>query len=162
MSSTFRIFGGSDKLRELNLDELVVGETLGLNNFPMLGRFTKYWLWIDQRSLGNCVYIKEESNYKPFYKFIPNSVIHYERTLKGAYSSATFAIDFAIRQGFERVELYGVLDGDYQRGENGRICYKHFYNDEVLVMHEECLKSWKKEIMSYNDKIDIIIPYQSI
>lgn len=162
MSSTFKIFGGSDRISQLSLDRLVVGETLGLNNFPMLGHFTKYWLWIDEKSLGNCVYIKEESKYRPFFKFIPNSVLKAEQSLKGAYSSATFAIDFAIKQGFKQVELYGILDGDYQSGENGRVVYKHFYDDKELFMHEECLKSWKKEIMSYNDKIEIIIPYQTI
>lgn len=163
MSTTLRIFGCSDKINDLNLHSLLIGHTnFGLNLFPCFGAQTTYWLYLDHPQFGSRVYIKKDLAYKPYLKFIQNFEDENHKGLFGAYTSATFALDFAIKEGYKRAELYGILDGDYKFLDNGEVEYKHFYDNKVHTMHENCLQSWKNEIMSYNNRIEIVIPYQTV
>ena len=88
-------------------------------------------------AVWNCVYIKKDLAYKPYLKFIQNFEDENHKGLFGAYTSATFALDFAIKEGYKRAELYGILDGDYKFLDNGEVEYKHFYDNKVHTMHEK-------------------------
>jgi hypothetical protein len=116
---------------------------------------------MDNPAFGYCVYKYNNGKYEPYYHFEPNV------DLFGAYTVATFALDWAIKQGYEKAVLFGILDGDYQVAEfktdaNYELYYKHFYDDVLHVKHYQVLEAHKKEIYSYSSKINIEIPYLNI
>jgi hypothetical protein len=121
---------------------------------------------MDDKRFGNCVYKLTDGEYKPFLYFEPNfeefDQYGNKKDLFGAYTVATFAIDFAIKQGYEKAVLYGILDGEYMPAGKDHIHYKHFYDDKLHHMHKQVLQAWKKEILSYRNKIDTEIHYQTI
>jgi hypothetical protein len=151
------IFGCSDKILDLKLPQKIETESLGLNAFPLYHK-TDFWLWMDNKEHGNCVYKKENDKYIPYLRFEPN--YDPEKDLFGSYTVATFGIDFAIKQGYKKVRLFGILDGSYNLNEE-HVLYKHFYNDKLFKMHINNLKAWKDTIYSYKNSIEIEIPYQT-
>ena len=124
---------------------------------------TKYWLWLDNPDFGYCIYKRDGSEYKEFLKFEPNVTLH------GGITSASFALDFAIKQGYKKAELYGILDGKYELTHKKlfhvgfwQFSYIHFYDETVHNMEMMKLQGFKQIINSYTDRIDINIPYLSI
>lgn len=136
--------------------------TLGLNAFPLYYK-TNYWLWIDNPKFSNCVYQLNHNRYSPFFQFEPNI------DLMGVYTVASFALSFAVKMGYEKAVLFGVLDGDYRKvggfynhaGEM-KMTYRHFYDQEDKTIYMMKLQQFKSIINSYNDKIEVEIPFGSI
>jgi hypothetical protein len=166
MQTSCTIYGCSDGINKLKgLEKNLPDNTIGLNAFPLYYR-TEYWIWMDNESFGNCVYKRKGNVYEPFFYFEPN--FDPEKDLFGSFTVATFALDFAIKQGYQKATLYGILDGEYIESEkdythagNLEISYKRFYYDpeeEYPLMSVATLQKWKAEILSYSDKIKIEIP----
>lgn len=148
---------------EAVFDELKNYVSIGLNRFPEFFPFVDYRIWIDNSLFGNCVYKLTNNNYKPFLFFEPNI------NLFGAYTVASFALDFAIKQGFKRAVLYGILDGEYKLIEKKGIhlghwefSYRHFYEDQPGKVTMYKLQQFKNIIFSYRNKIQVEIPYRTI
>ncbi len=164
--NTILIFGCSDRITKLGnsvFDKLKGYPSIGLNCFPGFFPFTDYWLWVDNKKFGNCVYKRIGNSYEPYLPFEPNV------ELFGAYTVASFALDFAVKQGFKRAILYGVLDGEYKLLEKKGIHpghwefgYRHFYDDKLLRIPMQKLQQFKSIIYGYRNKIQIEIPYMSI
>ena len=109
--NTIQIFGCSDRITKLGdsvFEKLKGFPSMGLNRFPEFFPFVDYWLWIDNPNFGNCIYKRNNKSFEPFLHFEPNI------NLFGAYTVASFALDFAIKQGFKKAILYGILDGEYK------------------------------------------------
>jgi hypothetical protein len=127
---------------------------------------------MDNPAFGNCIYIREGCEYKPFYSFEPNfEEFDNEGNFKdlfGCYTVATFALDFAAKKGYKKAILYGILDGNYTESKPDHLYFSHFYDEILHEFHKENLKSWKKEIFGYANKyykrkpIEIEIPYLNI
>ena len=120
-------------------------------------------LWIDNPSYGNCIYKLKEDEYQEDLNFIPNE------TLFGYSTSITFALDWAIRNGYKKATLLGVLDGHYKLVKRqGIFCghwlfeYRHFYDN--VIHHKQLLQimQFKNAIFEYSNRIQIEIPYRRI
>ncbi len=163
---TIQIFGCSDRISELGdevFDLLKEYPSIGLNRFPEFFPFVDYRLWIDNKSFGNCVYKRNGSLYEPYLPFEPNI------DLFGAYTVASFALDFALKQGYKRAVLYGILDGRYQLIEKKGIhaghwdfSYRHFYEEKPQRIPVQKLQQFKSIIYGYRSKIQLEIPYMTI
>ena len=171
MSSIINIYGCSERINELNLPKYIKGDSIGLNHLPLYHK-TTYWLFMDDLFFGNCVYKREKNKYIPYYPFIPN--FEKERDLFGGYTVASFALDFAIKMGYKKAVLYGILDGnykptdnDYSHASNMEIEYSHFYTKKKIIISYACMESFKNMIMSYSNPdvrektIEIEIPYRT-
>ncbi len=171
LEDTLVIFGDSDRINDIKDDILWILEncnTLGLNHFTDFYK-TKYRLWLDVFGNQFDIYNPVTKKYECFLKFLPNEDIC------GACTSASFAIDFAVKQGYKKVVLLGVLDGTYtlKKKQGWHIghyiySYKHFYeepNNSPDVAQEKSmfqLQQFKHFIYAHKDRIKIIIPYQTI
>jgi|GEM_PF-3857050 len=167
---TFNTASPFSKLEEAVFDRIKVYPSIGLNRFPEFFPFVDYWLWIDNKNFGNCIYKRNNNGdliakryYKPYFKFKPNI------ELFGAYTVTSFALDFAVKQGYERAVLYGILDGEYKLIEkkgfhvgHWDFSYKHFYDDKSRRVPMQKLQQFKSIINSYKDKIEVEIPYMTI
>ncbi len=165
ITNSILIFGCSDRILtiEKQLPALIENNpTIGLNAFPLYYK-TDFWLWIDNPKFGNCVYKKENSSYKKYFPFEPNV------DLTGAYTVASFALDFAARAGYKKAVLFGILDGEYIKSDTPcvhaghiELSYKHFYDRQDKTVNMMKLQQFKAIINSYRNKIDIEIPFGTI
>ena len=131
---------------EKQLPELLESHhTLGLNAFPLYYK-TDYWLWINNAKFGNCVYKRENVTYKPYFPLESNVGI------TKTCMSASFALDFAVKMGYEKAILYGILDGETNS-------YKHFYDQVDKPSNIKNLQQLKTKIDSHRDKIEVEIPF---
>ncbi len=159
------IFGCSDGILKITdeIPNLIQNNiTIGLNRFACYYK-TLYRIWIDNKNLGNCVYKLNKGLYEPYLRFEPNV------NLFGAYTVASFALDFAVKTGFKRAVLYGVLDGEYKlirkKGNHPGhwvFSYRHFYDNKPLSIPMQKLQQFKNIINSYSHKIQLEIPYMTI
>ena len=159
--SIIHIYGCSEEIKKLRKVEI---ESIGLNCFSGFFR-TKYWLFSDREDFGDCIYkLKSESKLKTgfdHYNCIKNK--YYEPYLNfeanvdlfGALTTATFALSFAIKKGYKKAALYGILDGQYNE-VSGMVEWKHFYDDEVHYMPIERFNKIKRLINSYGKRIEIV------
>jgi hypothetical protein len=167
-TKTLNIFGCSERVNEKlkEIRKLVKTEdTFGINKcieyFP-----TTYGLWFDNPDFGAKVlkYNPKTLSWDTYFPFEPNV------TLFGACTSVSFAIDFAIKKGYNKVRLVGVLDGKYtQLPEQEHLyClkrlfeYKHFWTEEVYHLPLLQIMQFKSMIYSYEKHIKIDIPYRTI
>jgi hypothetical protein len=154
------IFGCSDGLLKIwgEIPRLIKEyDTFGLNYIKEYYE-PLYHLGLDNPDLGCCIYKLENGIYQKHLKFIPN------KTLFGCHTSASFAIDFAIKQGYNKVILYGILDGEYTRVKehpyqlHSLFTYKHFYSTENQTKTLQELGQFKNSIFQHKYDIEIIIP----
>jgi hypothetical protein len=142
------IYGTGRKCRGLTDIE---PESIGLNRFPLYYPDVKFWLWIDNINFGFCVYRKTDSSIKPYFPFEPNV------TLQGACSVATFAISWAIKEGYKRVYLYGILDDEYEvKGDY--VTWYHFYDEEPGYYPLASFKMFKIILKEQGKFIEIVQP----
>ena len=149
-TKTLIIFGCSERISEISnrIPELISNfDTLGLNRFPEYYP-TKYRLWIDNEKYGYCIFRQDDGEYKPFHPFT-------SADLKLGWTVAVPAIDWAIKQGYKKVILYGVLDGEYKQIDDDYYSYHYFYSDEVGKIHKKALSGMVKYVDSFNEQIDI-------
>ena len=157
---TVLIFGCSEAINTINIPELLENYTsIGLNDFS-IHYPCDYFLWIDRPDLdnaGKCIFKKIDGEFKPYLKFEPNVDLH------GAFTVASFALDFAIKEGFKRAILFGIMDGEYtllekRAGHVGHwiFSYKYFYTDEVKTISMFKIQQFKNIIKSYANRIEII------
>lgn len=150
--------GCSERILEIekNLPELLKNNhSIGLNAFPVYYK-TDYWLWIDNPKFGNRIFARSGKGYRPYLDFEPNV------DLMGAYTVASFAIDFAVKQGYQKAILYGILDGEYTRHDEQILSYRHFYDQIDNTIYMMKLQQFKEIINSYKDRIQIEIPFGTI
>jgi len=147
------IYGTGTKIKNITG---VHEESLGLNVFPLHFPDVKYWLWLDNINFGHCIYEKTDSTLKPYFPFTPG------RDIKGSCSSATYAISWAIKEGYKKVNLYGILDEDeYNIIEVKGVKYvewRHFYDDTVLTYRLSAFETFNRIVGEQKQLIDITFP----
>lgn len=161
--NSFNSAGLLSKSGDRVFDELKKYPSIGLNRFPGFFPFVNYWLWIDNKDFGNCVYKRSNKKFRPYLQFETNI------DLFGAYTVASFALDFAVKKGFQRAILYGILDGEYKllkkqglHPGHWMFSYKYFYCNRERTIPLQKLQQFKHIIYSYKDKIEVEIPYRTI
>lgn len=151
------IFGSSERINDLDINKLFLeGPSIGVNKFTNFYKPT-FKLFMDDKQCGNCVYkLNNKQEYEPYLKFTPNFLV--EKDLFGIYTIATYAIDFAIKQGYNEAVLYGILDGEYKEVDENNVELYHFYG-EPQIIRKELAKARKDAIFSYSEQIKLTIPY---
>ena len=153
------IYGSSSKIR---LVGEVISPSIGLNYFPIYYPDVNYWLWMDNIFWGNCIYeilVHDKTRMMngdikvPYFWFEPNV------TLMGCCSTATFAIDWAIKLGCERVYLYGIFDDDYII-EGDYVIWQQFYKPKPIKFPLNKFKLVEQFIEECKEKIEIIQPFK--
>lgn len=170
-SDTLDIYGCSDRINQIAGDiqrQQAESDSLGINRFFLYYPNVDYIYWMDSGLYKNCL----KDNLKNQKLITCNKIaqkevrgrhkLHYVFEpgidLMGGGTSATYAIDFARKNNYRKVRLYGVLDGTYEELDEKNLTYKYFWGEEKII-EKKRLEKWKKTILSFRDVIDIEIPY---